>query len=179
MNAIQNTARWLPCLMRLTTDDSAVTGLAYDDVTITYQKAGQAIDTLVIAEEDWVEGIEGGYQINFPAEVFDTLGLFAYWVSATGVAVQEQAIEVIGVGQVVGPGSTERTIKVQKTGGIALVGAGVWITSDEAGTDVVGGTLYTDDSGEVTFGVDIGTTYYIWCDSDEADFVNPTLWEAV
>jgi hypothetical protein len=75
-----------------------------------------------------------------------------------------------------GSGATAKTIKVQNGSGVVIVGTQVWLTTDIAGANVVGGPLTTDDSGEVTFYVDVGSTYYIWCDSADADFTNPAIW---
>ncbi len=51
----------------------------------------------------------------------------------------------------------------------------VWITTDEAGTNVVAGTLITDASGEVTFMLDAGT-YYVWRERGGYNFTNPQTW---
>lgn len=83
----------------------------------------------------------------------------------------------VGSGSVAGPGATSRTITITANGN-PVVGVGVWITTDLAGTNVVGGTVYTNDSGVVNLLVDVGTTYYVWCDSAEADFVSPVEWVA-
>lgn len=46
--------------------------------------------------------------------------------------------------------------------GVPAVGGQVWLTSDQAGTTVVAGTLYTDSNGKVTFMLTVGNVYYIW-----------------
>jgi hypothetical protein len=61
---------------------------------------------------------------------------------------------------VAGLGSVSNTITVT-VGGVGLEGVDVWVTSDEAGTTVVAGTLQTDTNGEVVFLLDPGT-YYVW-----------------
>ena len=86
-------------------------------------------------------------------------------------------LSTIGSGSVAGPGSVPRSITISAEGN-PIVGAGVWITSDVEGTDIVGGTVYTNDSGVATLMVTPGTTYYAWCNSSEAEFTNPTKWEA-
>ena len=40
--------------------------------------------------------------------------------------------------------------------------ADVWITSDQAGLNVVAGTLQTNGNGEAKFLLDDGSTYYLW-----------------
>lgn len=52
----------------------------------------------------------------------------------------------------------------------------VWITTDSAGTNIIGGTLYTNSSGQVTFMLDSGGTYYIWKQKDGYNFTNPETW---
>lgn len=89
----------------------------------------------------------------------------------------DSILSTIGSGSVAGPGATPRTITIT-AGGNPVVGVGVWITTDQAGTNVVGGTVYTNDAGEAVLLVDSGTTYYVWCDSDDAEISNPTEWEA-
>ena len=51
----------------------------------------------------------------------------------------------------------------------------VWISTDEAGNNVVAGTLITDASGEVTFMLDAGT-YYVWRERASYNFTNPQTW---
>jgi hypothetical protein len=55
---------------------------------------------------------------------------------------------------------------------VALQDCDVWVTSDEAGTTVVAGTLQTNASGQVTFYLDAGT-YYVWQQKDGYNFTNP------
>ena len=51
----------------------------------------------------------------------------------------------------------------------------VWISTDEAGNNVVAGTLITDASGEVTFMLDAGT-YYVFRERGGFNFQNPQEW---
>lgn len=60
-----------------------------------------------------------------------------------------------------GNGADQVTITITQ-GGQPLADADVWITTDAAGTNVVAGTLQTDDAGEVLFMLDNGVTYYLW-----------------
>lgn len=116
-----------------------------------------------------------------------TMGVIPLWVLDTGTpmrgtdnaATSTQATDILAaVGALTdirGPGATSKTILISN-GTIGLVGAGVWLTSDEPGTNVVAGTLYTDDNGLVSFDVDVGATYYVWTDSALANFTNPLEW---
>jgi hypothetical protein len=51
----------------------------------------------------------------------------------------------------------------------------VWITTDEAGANVVAGALLTNANGEVTFMLDAGT-YYVWRERGGYNFSNPQTW---
>jgi methenyltetrahydromethanopterin cyclohydrolase len=75
-----------------------------------------------------------------------------------------------------GPGGVLRRIYVRDVAGSALGGVQVWLTADAAGDSVLGGSFTTDDAGSVLVMVDVGATYYVWCDSSAADFVNPMEW---
>ncbi|MHB0913936.1 MAG: hypothetical protein ACYC2Y_10925 [Armatimonadota bacterium] len=75
-----------------------------------------------------------------------------------------------------GPGGAQRYVDLKAGSGSPVIGAQVWLTSDAEGADVVGGAYTTDDAGRVAVMVDVGATYYVWCDSASADFTNPTEW---
>ena len=71
-----------------------------------------------------------------------------------------------------GPGGTECTYNVE-VGGSPEQGVAVWVTTDEAGTNVIAGATITDSAGNVTFMLDEGILYYIWCRKDAVNFSNP------
>jgi hypothetical protein len=75
-----------------------------------------------------------------------------------------------------GTGSQLKTVKLVDADKHPIRGARVWLTSDEPGVHLVAGVETTNDAGETKFLVDVGVTYYIWCDSSDADFTNPTPW---
>ena len=79
------------------------------------------------------------------------------------------------VSLIAGAGASAKTVKVTLTGsGAAVPNCDVWLTSDVAGTDVVAGAQSTNDSGIVTFYVDIGTTYYVWVNkAGSYSYTNP------
>lgn len=129
----------------VTKDDGAQAAAASSPV---YKGNGQWVAPLTSSEMD---GVDIGVAIN-----------------ATDCVSQFFAINTV-TGELFGPGGTQYTIAV-KPGGVALGGCAVWITSDEAGTDTVAGTRYTDDAGEVTFMLEEGVTYYAWRKSDQYDF---------
>lgn len=54
----------------------------------------------------------------------------------------------------------------------AVPGAAVWVTSDAAGHNTVAGVVYTDGSGQVTFLLVPGTTYYLWMSKAGENSIN-------
>ncbi len=65
-----------------------------------------------------------------------------------------------------GTGADEVTLTFTKEGSVPIADADVWITSDAGGDNVVAGTLQTDSSGQVTFLLDAGSTYYSFLQKD-------------
>jgi len=166
-------ARWLSILV---TDmqDVGITGLAYTDVAVYYQKSDGTVTELALTAQTWREAGRGLYDAYFPAGAFDTLGGFAWWCVAAGATDYRATVDVMV--PVAGAGSVQRTIALL-CGGNPVIGAEVWLTTDPAGGNVVAGTETTNDAGQVTFLVDVGLTYYVWCKSADARFSNPTPWQ--
>ena len=71
-----------------------------------------------------------------------------------------------------GSGSISYPITVTSSG-TPVAGVECWVTTDSGGTNVVAGTLTTNDFGVVTFLLDAGT-YYLWRDSTTHSFPKPT-----
>lgn len=72
----------------------------------------------------------------------------------------------------VGAGSITYQLTVTSSG-TPVAGVECWVSTDEAGSNVVAGTLTTNDFGVVTFLLDAGT-YYLWRDSTTHSFPKPT-----
>ena len=88
------------------------------------------------------------------------------------IANQVDANAVTGGGQPIGSGAISHTITVNIDGNPAP-SVDAWVTTDAAGTNVVAGTLVTDNAGQVTFQLDAGS-YYLWCQRSGVNFSNPT-----
>jgi len=74
-----------------------------------------------------------------------------------------------------GRGADEGTVTIHDSvTDLAVPDADVWVTSNVTGTQVVAGTRQTDSEGIVTFWLDTGSTYYVWCQKDGHQFDNPT-----
>jgi hypothetical protein len=68
-----------------------------------------------------------------------------------------------------GAGATSITLTITENGlagGTKVADADVWLSSDSAGLVVVAGTKQTNASGQVTFLLDVGSTYYLWAQKD-------------
>ncbi|OGS40470.1 MAG: hypothetical protein A3K77_00535 [Euryarchaeota archaeon RBG_13_31_8] len=76
-----------------------------------------------------------------------------------------------------GAGSAEGTLTINDGDGNAIDNVRVWLTSDSAGTTVVGGVKTTNASGQVTFMIDTGATYYVWREHSSYTFTNPQTWQ--
>lgn len=63
----------------------------------------------------------------------------------------------------IGPGADACTMNI-KIGGINQDNVAVWISTDSLGADIVAGTLYTNGSGNVTFRLTAGSSYYLWAE---------------
>jgi len=71
-----------------------------------------------------------------------------------------------------GPGGISWKVVVNDTSGKPLGDVACWVTTDTAGENVIAGTLYTDDFGQVEFTLDAGT-YHLWRNSAKHRFSNP------
>jgi len=73
----------------------------------------------------------------------------------------------------VGPGATAEVVTVTKADASPIPGAQVWVSTDEAGSNVYAGALTTDAFGKATFMLDPGT-YYLFVQAPEYTGANPT-----
>jgi len=102
-------------------------------------------------------------------------GVASYEVKFTGTdteivqAGEFTNVDVSGLG---GAGSITYELTV-KSSGTPVAGVECWVSTDSAGSNVVAGTLTTNDFGVVTFLLDAGT-YYLWRDSTTHSFPKPT-----
>jgi hypothetical protein len=101
----------------------------------------------------------GDYTAHFWDSAISTQAVFAqdlYWDGTQEVSTHD-AIGEIGLGQ----GDHAVTLTIRTTGGVALPAARIWLSTDNDRDNAVTGELVTDDSGQVVFYCDYGTTYYI------------------
>ena len=94
------------------------------------------------------------------------------WTDETLKAIKD-VIDTIG-GEV-GPGALSCTWTQKDDEENPMDNVQIWISTDEAGNNVIAGTLITDANGEVTFMLDEGT-YYVWRERAGYNFINPQTW---
>ena len=83
-------------------------------------------------------------------------------------------------GGAVGPGADPVTITITDSEThLAIPDAQVWISSDSGGDIVIAGYLTTNSSGQVTFYLDAGVTYYLWMQKDGHASINGESFVAV
>ena len=83
--------------------------------------------------------------------------------------------EISGIAAAIGSGLLSCTWTQKDGSGNPMDNVQIWITTDEAGSNVVAGALYTNTSGEATFMLDAGT-YYVWREKGGYNFTNPQSW---
>jgi hypothetical protein len=81
-------------------------------------------------------------------------------------------------GSSAGPGADPYVATILEEGAVPVENADVWVTNDAEGLDVVAGTLQTDANGQVTFLLDAGSTYYLWCQGGGANAIQGEMFTA-
>ena len=94
------------------------------------------------------------------------------WIDETLKAIKD-VIDTIG-GEV-GPGALSCTWTQKDDEENPMDNCQIWICTDEAGTNVIAGTLLTNASGQATFMLDAGT-YYVFREKGGFNFTNPQTW---
>lgn len=161
LNGITSLANWLRALARSDTADATAkteinaSGGTYSETA----SSQQAISVLAGGGSTFTEQ---------QARDAQTLGTLAT-PAAGSIDAQLATIktDVLAIENPAGPGGDQCTITIQRTTShVPIANAGVWLTSDSAGTTTVAGTLYTDSNGHVHFLLNAGDTYYLWMKKD-------------
>lgn len=159
MNVTQRQLTWLPVRLTKKSDSLGLTGVAFTEVSVAYQKAEGGVVSKTLTDMDWSEGVDGAYSLRFLPEELDSRGLFQYWVT------HPDCFTYPGVAQITkadsGPGFTERVARIA-INNQPIEGAEVWISSDEAGRDIIAGIKLTDALGLVRFNLDPGDYWIHW-----------------
>lgn len=102
-----------------------------------------------------VDSVEASISESDIADIAD-----AVWDETAGDHTTEgttgEALNTLGT-----TGATQYTYTAEDGDGLPIDGCRVWITTDQAGSDLVQGPKTTNASGEATFVIDDGD-YYIW-----------------
>jgi hypothetical protein len=106
--------------------------------TATYK--GGATWTLSIAAGAWAEGVR-----------------YALYPKESGGLHIPYDVPILAAPLSGGSGSEEFTVTCQDGDGNPLDGVAVWISTDEAGGNVVAGVKYTSATGKTVFKIDAGT----------------------
>ncbi len=140
------------------TTDSASRTASKADVSALAQTGadGDTLETL----SDQIDGITPSDPAATADAVWDELSSEHVIAGSFGKFLDAAVSSVSGSA---GAGSQSETLTIKDNSGNPISGAEVWVSTDEAGTNVVAGTLNTDDFGQVTFLLDPGT-YYLWAD---------------
>ena len=151
-------------------------------VSTNNDKSGYSLSTAPpTASEIYQEFTSGANEDAFKATGFATVNPDNASITAIKsktdsltftIANQVDANAVTGGGQPIGSGAISHTITVNIDSSPAPA-VDVWVTTDAAGSNVVAGTLVTDNAGQVTFQLDAGS-YYLWCQRSGVNFSNPT-----
>ena len=77
---VGTTSLGLPVLL-VDTNGDPVTGVAYDaaGLAVTYRKPGGAATPIVLTADNWHEQGGGAYEVDQPADLYDTAGYLYYW----------------------------------------------------------------------------------------------------
>jgi len=126
-----------------------------------------------IANQVWDEAIAGHAGAGSTGEALSDAGAAgtpptaaevadAVWDEAiaghAGAGSTGEALAAASSGSAAGPGAIAWVVEVDD-GTDPIEGAHVWVSTDEAGDNVVAGSLITDSFGLVTFMLDAGTYY--------------------
>jgi len=143
--------------------DTATSGvvLAADSVSAAALKADAAAE---IADAVWDEALAAhdaedsvGNVINDMVEESD--GTYRLTAAAMNAGA--------------GPGAYTCTLNIKDDDGNNLESVAVWISTDEAGNNVIAGVEYTSAAGNVEFMLDYDVAYWRWCELDGYNFDNP------
>jgi len=141
------------------------------------------LTALVTPEDAWTPGgflavsssdAPGLYRLDLPNAVMVAGAAFALVNVLTNAVIPETALIRIEYIAQVGQGASTFTATITNVNtGNPLPGVSVWVSTDQAGTNVVAGSLPTNAQGQVTFYLNPGT-YYMWVEAAGYTDSNPT-----
>ncbi len=134
---------------------------AVTDKVDTAMEADGAVYRLT---ENALEQAPAGGSVLTPQQVRDALMLAPSPGAPAEGSVDDElddlAAAVASIGGLTGSGALDVIVTITDNLGTPLDGAAVWISTDQAGSNVVAGTKYTTALGQVAFKLDAGA---YWC----------------
>lgn len=177
--------------LRSDTTGLPVTGLAFNSAgaNASYTRKGASaasitLATLAAANSAHSDGgfkevdatlAPGLYRLDLPdAACASGVPFVVASIKFSGVIAESVLVRLDPNLSSTGAGAVSTTITVKSSvGGTPIQGAEVWVTTDSVGTNVIAGTLTTNNFGQVTFFLDPGT-YYVWIAAPDYTEPNPT-----
>ncbi len=95
--------------------------------------------------------------------ISDQVQVRVSYVAGTRIALEIIWERTLSILPQVGVGADQVTITITDPQTLFPISdADVWVTTDQAGLNVIAGTLQSDSAGKVLFLLDAGTTYFLW-----------------
>lgn len=146
------------------------TGVAFSLITLASPAA--AWDSGGFVEIDGV-ALPGMYRVDVPDAAHNAgAGHFSFTLNFDGAFGEGVLVLLRAPGSVAGAGASSYVVQVLDQSSVPIAGAGVWVSTDAAGTNVVAGALTTSALGAVTFLVDDGD-YFVWINAQGYSPTNP------
>jgi hypothetical protein len=149
----------------------SIAGTAYSNTSTSVTEA-PASSGVYIATFTESSALNGTFRVVLTLGGVGVASFEAKWTGVDGQTVSGSEFVNVDVSGLGGSGSITYELTV-KSSGTPVAGVECWVSTDSAGTNVVAGTLTTNDFGVVTFLLDAGT-YYLWRDSTTHTFPKPT-----
>ena len=149
----------------------SVTGTAYSNSSTSVTEAPSS-SGVYIATFTESSALNGTFRAVITLGGVGVASFEAKWTGVDGQTVSGSEFVNVDVSSLNGAGSISYPLTVTSSG-TPVAGVECWVTTDSGGTNVVAGTLTTNDFGVVTFLLDAGT-YYLWRDSTTHSFPKPT-----
>lgn len=138
--------------------------------TITLNSLASATDDVYNNQTVWIRAGTGQDQSRVITDYSGTTKVATVRGAWTTTPGSDSAYVILPLGSSsgsLGSGASSVTLTFTEDDNVtAIADADVWVTSDSGGNSVVAGTNQTDSSGQVTFLLDDGVTYYAWLQKD-------------
>lgn len=140
--------------------------------------ASEQADTSILSDgvtlaDDAITSAKFDESTAFPVKYQDASSTKIARTGADSDTLETLSDQIDTVGSAAGSGATTKVYTVtDSSSGLPIADVNVWVTTDAAGSNIVA-SGDTNASGQVTFYLDSGTTYYIWRQKAGYNFTNP------